>query len=515
MHPSDFDALAILLHPEDEVAVARAAIPAGTRLRIGESVLVVRSDIPSGHKIARHAVPAGAPVRRYGQPIGLASSRIEPGDHVHTHNLTTKGMEGTVGVAAPDSWTHRSVGSGRAEPAAPSRSFLGFRRADGRVGTRNHVAVISTVNCSAAVCRFVRERFRDVRADYPNVDSVTALTHEGGCGGTVGSDDHKTLMRVLGGYARHANVAGCVLVGLGCEKNKVSTLVADQGLQRVPSFIIQQEGGTRRTVDAVSDAVRKLLPRANEARRTPQQASDLVLATNCGGSDSWSGVTANPALGWAVDELVRWGGAALLGETTEIFGAEQLLASRAVSPQVASRLLERVRWWKEWLMRLGSTIDANPAPGNIAAGLTTVFEKSLGGISKGGTSPLVDVIPYAGEVRGSGLIYMDTPGYDPVSVTGMVAGGANVVAFTTGCGSVFGSAIAPSLKLATTTDLYRRMEPDMDVDCGVILDGTPLASVGAAIFDRILAVASGERTKSEEQGLGEDEFVPWIRGPVT
>ncbi len=510
MLPPGPDALVILLHPDDDVAVARAAIPSGTRLTIADGVVTTRSDIPGGHKIARHEVAAGAPVRRYGQPIGLASIRIEPGQHVHTHNLTTKGME--MGADAPAPVLTRAV---RQSAGSEARSFLGFRRDDGRVGTRNHVAVISTVNCSAAVCRFVRDRFQNVRADYPNVDSVTALTHEGGCGGTVGSDDHKTLMRVLGGYARHPNVAGCVLVGLGCEKNRVSTLVADQGLNRVPSFIIQQEGGTRRTVDAVCDAVRRLLPRANEARRTPQPASALVLATNCGGSDSWSGVTANPALGWAVDELVRQGGAAILGETTEIFGAEQLLASRAVSPEVAARLLERVRWWREWLIWLGSNIDANPAPGNIAAGLTTVFEKSLGGISKGGTSALVDVIPYADEVRAAGLIYMDTPGHDPVSVTGMIAGGANVVTFTTGCGSVFGSAVAPSIKLATTTDLYRRMEPDMDIDCGVILDGAPLATVGAAIFDRILAVASGERTKSEEQGLGEDEFVPWIRGPVT
>jgi len=522
--------LAILLHPNDDVAIARSDIPAGTRLRIDDESdgrLFARAAIPTGHKIARRAVPAGAPVLRYGQPIGIATARIEPGDHVHTHNLSVRGLENSVGAAptaevsgmkahgaAPG---ERSMTGKLSMPAdADSRhpQFLGFRRADGRVGTRNHVVVISTVNCSASVCRLVRDRFSDVAKEYPYVDSVTALTHDGGCAGVLGSEDHAALMRVLGGYARHPNVAGCVLVGLGCEKNSVARLAAHQGLHDVPAFVIQEQGGTRRTADAVSDAVRRLLPRANEARRTPEPASALLLATNCGGSDSWSGVTANPALGWAVDELIRHGGTGILGETTEIFGAEQLLAARAASPRVAQKLLERVRWWKEWLRLMGGDIETNPSPGNVAAGLTTVFEKSLGGIAKGGSTPLMDVVHYAERIAARGLVFMDTPGFDPVSVTGMIAGGATLVAFTTGCGSVLGSAVAPTIKLATSTALYRRMEDDMDIDCGIMLNGVPLADIGRTIFDRVLAVASGVRTRSEQQGLGEAEFVPWMRGPM-
>jgi len=305
-----------------------------------------------------------------------------------------------------------------------------------------------------------------------------------------------------------------VIVGLGCEKNLASTLVEDQGLQGIPCHAIQDLGGTGKTVEAVAAAVRRLLPRANACRRSRQPVSELVLATKCGGSDGNSGITANPALGWAVDKLIRFGGTGVLGETPEICGAEHLLLRRAADPEVARKLIERVEWWQQWCRLFGVSLDANPSPGNIAAGITTLFEKSLGAILKGGTTPLRQVVRYAEPISSRGLVFMDTPGYDPASVTGLIAGGATVVAFTTGCGSVFGSTLVPTIKLASTSGLFRRMEQDMDIDCGPILAGAPLEAVGASVFEKLIAVASGERTKSEALGIGEAEFVPWALGPV-
>jgi len=502
--------VAIVLHPEDDVAVARRALPAGTELEEGGRRFVLHAGIPAGHKLARHELPEGRPVLRYGQPIGTATVRIEAGDHVHVHNLALDGgaREARLEEAGADA---RPVAF---HPPDAMRFFQGFRRPAGRAGTRNCVLVVPTVNCSAGVSLMVRDRFREATRDFPNVDAVLALPHPGGCGSRMHGEDHKALMRVLGGYCRHPNAAACVLVGLGCEKNLPSILRADQGLEAVPVFSIQEQGGTRPTVEAVSAAVRALLPRANAARRVPVPVSELVLATNCGGSDSNSGISANPALGWAVDELVRFGATAALAETTEIYGAEHLLVRRAASRAVAEKLMERVLWWKRWCGLFGADLEDNPSPGNIAAGISTLFEKSLGGIAKGGTTPLRDVVLYAEPLTAGGLVFMDTPAYDPVSVTGLVAGGATVVGFTTGCGSVYGSALVPTIKLATNTPLYRRMEGDMDMDCGPILDGTPIAEVGRRIFERVLAVASGERTRSEALGLGEAEFLPWNLGPV-
>lgn len=500
----------VVLHPDDDVAVALRPLFAGTAIPLDGGTLAVRAAVPAGHKVARRDVEAGRPVRRYGQPIGTATARIAAGDPVHTHNLALRGA-GRAEDASAAGADARPVAF---HPPEAVRTFLGFRRPDGRAGTRNCILVVPTVNCSAAVCLMVRDRFRDVRRDFPNVDAVHALPHPGGCGSKILSEDHRTLMRVLGGYCRHPNAAASVLVGLGCEKNPPSILVPDQRLEGVPVFSIQERGGTRATVDAVAEAVRAALPRADAARRVPIPVSELVLATNCGGSDSHSGITANPALGRAVDELVRFGGTGVLAETTEILGAEHLLVRRAADRAVAEKLLERIRWWQRWCALFGTDLEANPSPGNIASGITTLFEKSLGGISKGGTTPLRDVVRYAEPIGSRGLVFMDTPAYDPVSVTGLVAGGATVVAFTTGCGSVYGSALVPTVKLSSTSDLFRRMEGDMDVDCGTVLAGEPLEEAGRRVFERVLAAASGERTKSEVLGLGEVEFLPWILGPV-
>ena len=504
---------AVVLRPEDDVAIARSALPAGLVLEDGPARIEVRSDVPPGHKLARRGVAAGQPVRKYGQVIGFATADIAPGDHVHVHNLGFGAVqrEYEFGTDARPVALH---------PPDARRHFDGYLRPDGRVGTRNYVAIVSTVNCSASVSRFVQDRFADVARDYPNVDGVVAVTHKSGCAIQQFGEDHEVLQRVLAGYARHPNVAAYVVIGLGCEVNQASVMIERQKLTlplrpdgRPPVVTIQESGGVRRAVERAAAEVARLLPLANEARRTRQPVSELVLATNCGGSDGNSGITANPALGWAVDELVRHGGTGVLAETPEIYGAEHLLIRRAVSREVGQKLIDRYKWW-EWYCRGIEAMDNNPAPGNKAGGITTVLEKSLGGVAKGGTTPLMEVFLYGQPITTRGFVFMDTPGHDPVSITGLVAGGCNVICFTTGRGSVFGCKPVPSLKLATNSDVYRRMEDDMDLDCGVILDGTPLEAVGRRIFDEVVAVASGKRTKSELAGVGEEEFAPWTIGPV-
>jgi len=501
----------LLLHPADDVVIAKQSLAKGTRVR-GDVEL--GQDVSAGHKIALRPVPKGAAVRRYGQIIGFATAPIARGDHVHVHNLAVGDRHQTYEIGVD----YRPM---EMVPPDQMRYFEGFRRADGRVGTRNYVAIVSTVNCSASVSQFVRERFRDVSRDFPNVDGVIALTHKSGCGQVLGGEDHRLLQRVLAGYARHPNVVAYVVIGLGCEVNQAPVLVERHRLSlmnpagdRPPVITIQEAGGVRKAVEAAARAVADLLPFADSARRTRQPISEIVLATNCGGSDGNSGITANPALGFAVDELVRYGGTGVLAETPEIYGAEQLLVRRAKDERVAAKLLSRFDWWQRHLAARGGEMDNNPAPGNKVGGLTTVFEKSLGGVAKGGTTPLMDVFEYAEPITSKGFVFMDTPGHDPVSITGLVAGGANVICFTTGRGSVLGCKPAPSIKLATNSVVFQRMSEDMDIDCGVILNGTPVADVGKQIFEEVIAVASGKRSKSEICGVGEEEFAPWMLGPV-
>ena len=499
------------LHPDDDVVIAKQRLAAGAMVDTDAGPVVLAANIPAGHKIAIRARATGEPVRRYGQVIGFATAPIAPGDHVHQHNLAGGALDQRFEVAVEGEPT-------RLHPASEIRTFDGYLRDDGRVGTRNYILVVPTVNCSATVVRMVGERFRDVARDHPNVDGVVAISHKTGCGLVAQGDDHRILQRVIAGYSNHPNVAATVVVSLGCEVNQAETLVSRRSLVLAdappPVVGIQAAGGIAKAVEAVVAHVERLLPRASEARRTRQPLSSLVLGTNCGGSDGYSGITAHPALGWAVDELIRYGGAAVLGETPEIYGAEQLLIRRAVSDAVARKLLDRIAGWRSYLASHGAAVDHNPSPGDIAGGITTVLEKSLGGVAKGGTSPLVDVVEYAERVTGNGLVFMDTPGYDPVSVTGIVAGGANLMAFTTGRGSVFGCKPVPSLKLATNSRIYRHMEGDMDVDCGDVLEGTSIEEAGRRIFEALLEVASGKKTKSELLGVGEEEFAPWFRGPT-
>jgi altronate hydrolase len=504
--------VAVLLDAADDVAIAKERLAPGTVLLTEGGRVSVQQAVAPGHKIALRGIAPDAPVRRYGQIIGFASSEIGAGEHVHSHNLAVGGgLELDYAVGA-DYVPVELV------PDAERRTFMGFRRADGRVGTRNYVAVLASVNCSSSATRQVVETIRasGLLAQYPNVDDVIAFPTKGGCGAHYGSPDLAQLQRTLGGIVDHPNVGAYVVLSLGCEVNQPDDMIELAGLARNGGgplvLTIQQDGGFRHTVEDGVDAVARLLPLANEAVRQPVPASELVVALQCGGSDSWSGVTANPALGRAADEVVRQGGTVVLGETTEVYGGEHLLTRRARSPEVAEKLLERIRWWERHTAMFGASIDNNPAPGNKAGGLTTIYEKSLGAIAKAGSTPLNDVVGYAERIVERGFVHMDTPGYDPVSVTGQVAGGCNVVVFTTGRGSCFGFKPSPSIKIATNSDLYAAQEEDMDVNAGEILAGASVDEVGRQIFAEILAVASGKQTKSELAGVGEEEFNPWIVG---
>ena len=500
MNRSQLSNIVLCLHPDDDIAIARVDLQSGTALADPPGGLTAQQPIPTGHKVALRAVAAGQPVRRYGQIIGLARQAILPGQWVHTHNLGVAGLDRDPAFGA-DARPVCYV------PEAERRTFLGYRRSDGRTGTRNYIAALSTVNCSAHAAREIARHFTAERlAAFPNIDGVIALTHTLGC-----PVEYLLLQRTLAGMARHPNVGGYLLVGLGCETNQVATLVERYGLDGGPRFAIQEMGGLRRTVQAGIAAIEAMLPAANTVQRAPLPIAELMLAVECGGSDSWSGVTANPVAGLVADELVRQGGAVVVAETPEIYGAEHLLTRRAATPEAGQKLLEQVRWWEEYARRMGFDLDANRSAGNEAGGLTTIWEKSLGAVAKAGSTPLCGVYDYAQPVTTRGLSFMNTPGYDPVSVTGLVAGGCNLALFTTGRGSVLGSKPAPCIKISTTSDLCARMPDDIDFDAGRALAGASLADLAAELLDLTIAVASGRPSKSEAQGAGEAEFVPWDR----
>ena len=492
----------IRLHPSDDVAVAVAAIAPGDALPGGGRA---REAVPAGHKVALRDLAAGAMVRKYGQAIGVATQAIVAGAWVHVHNLGVGDLArlpGETVTAAPVT-------------AMTPLTFDGFRRADGRGATRNYLAVVTSVNCSAHVARRIARLAEDRLHDFPNVDGVVPIVHGSGCALDSRGEAIDVLRRTLAGYARHANFAGVLMLGLGCETNQLPDLLAAEDLREsdmLAATTIQGEGGTAASIAAGLDRILGMAAVADRARREPLPLSYLTLGLQCGGSDGYSGITANPALGAAVDLLVAHGGAAILSETPEIYGAEHLLTRRAASPAVADALMARIAWWERHVAATGGSMDNNPSAGNKAGGLTTILEKSLGAVAKAGSSPLEAVYGYAEAVTARGLSFMDTPGYDPVAATGQVAGGANIIAFTTGRGSVFGAKPAPSLKLATNSDLYRRMTGDMDIDCGRILDGVSIADMGREIFELVIATASGKPTKSEELGIGDDEIQPWRLG---
>jgi altronate hydrolase len=492
----------LILNPADDIAVALDDIATGETPEGLDAP--ARADIAQGHKIARHAVPEGGIVRRYGQVIGRAKSAIEPGDHVHVHNLAMAedGREAEVGADV--------------HPPKPldGATFQGIVRKDGRVGTRNYIGVLTSVNCSATVARRVADAFPD--SSLPKgVDGVVAFTHQGGCGGSSLSTDVELLQRTLAGYARHPNFAAILIVGLGCEANQIPDWLKKSELETgttLRAMTIQEAGGTARAIEAGIEIVRELVEEAARVERQTVSASHLTVGLQCGGSDGWSGVTANPALGAAVDLLVAHGGSAMLSETPEIWGAEHLLLRRATSQGVADKLNARLEWWRAYADKHGMELNNNPSPGNLKGGLTTILEKSLGAVAKSGSTPLTDVIGYAEPLKTQGLTFMDSPGYDPCSATGQIASGANLIVFTTGRGSVFGAKPAPSIKVASNAKLASWMDEDMDIDASPVLTGTPMAEIGAEIFERMLAVASGEPSKSEALGIGDNEFVPWAVG---
>ncbi|MCA9214230.1 MAG: altronate dehydratase [Planctomycetales bacterium] len=505
----------IRLNPHDNVVVARTNLAAGTEFSDERGEIRLKSDIVMGHKIASNAIATGDEVVKYGQPIGIASETIEAGDWVHSHNLKNN---------------HRDIEyefSTNVKPPTPidSHTFEGYKRPNGKAGTRNYIAVISNVNCSASVSKYVARHFTTERlADYPNVDGVVALTHHGGCAMQFGGQQHQLLNRVMGGMARHPNIGGYLLIGLGCEQATLDYLIDDQQLVQIEGFnqnakqpltlTMQASGGTQKTITAAVDHIEAMLPEVNAIQRETIPASEIILATECGGSDGNSGITANPAVGVAGDLLVACGGTSILAETTEVIGAEHLLTRRAISESVGRKLLDRIEWWRWYANIFGEVVDNNRSAGNAAGGLTTIVEKSLGAVAKAGQSPLYDVYQYAEQITSRGLVLMDTPGFDPCSITGMVAGGANMVVFTTGRGSCYGCKPAPSIKIATNTPMYERLSDDMDINAGRVLDDATLDEVGNEIFQEILAVASGKPTKSESLGIGDEEFVPWMIGPI-
>jgi len=505
----------IRLHPADDVLIARAPLALGQRIAAPglPPGLRVRAQVPAGHKIAARPIAAGEPVKKYNTIIGAATRAIAAGEHVHTHNLAMVDANRDPGFG-------QDVQPVTVLPEAERARFLGFVRPDGRVATRNFIGLIASVNCSATVIQHIAAHFTPERlAAYPQVDGVAAFAHTSGCGMSSPSEHFDVLRRTIAGYARHPNLAAVLIVGLGCERNQVADLVAAQHLsphEGLRTYVMQESGGTRATIEAGIRAIEAMLPSANAVQRVPVPASHLKIGLECGGSDGFSAITANPALGAAVDLLVRHGGTAILSETPEIHGVEHMLTRRAVTPAVGQKLLDRLAWWERYTRGHNGQFNGVVGPGNQAGGLANIVEKSLGSAIKGGTTPLQAVYEYAEPIDQPGLVFMDSPGYDPVAVTGQIASGANLICFTTGRGSMFGSKPAPTLKLASNTAMYQRLEEDMDINCGVILDGEiDVAQMGEHIFARILRCASGEKTKSELLGLGDHEFVPWHLGIVS
>jgi altronate hydrolase len=500
--------LTLRLNAEDNVIVTLSdAVPGLNDQKHG---LIVRDHIPAGHKIATEKIAKGDLIRKYGQIIGIASRDIEAGAHVHTHNVEMGDFSRKYEIGTEVRPTHYFSDEDKA-------SFNGIVRDDGRIATRNYIGVLPSVGCSASVCRYIADALnREIRSAFPNVDGVVGLTQTSGCGMAPEGLGFENLQLSLAGYAKHPNFWGVLFVGLGCEVNQLELLFDNHQLTanaKLRTLSIQEAGGTEATINRGVEIIKEMLPPANQIKRQPVPASHLILGLECGGSDAYSGITANPALGEAADLVVRNGGTVILSETTEIYGAEHLLIQRSSSQEVAKKLIDLIHWWEEYTKINGAMINNNPTPGNKAGGLTTILEKSLGAVAKAGSTGLMEVYRYAETVREKGLVFMDTPGYDLASITGMVAGGANIICFTTGCGSVLGGKPAPVIKLASNSEMFQRLSGDMDIDCGVILQGKKsIEQMGAAIFQKILDTASGHQTKSEAFGFGDNEFVPWHIG---
>lgn len=498
----------IILHPNDDVAIARFPVPKG--YIINERNVTVLSDIKEGHKIAIRDIAQNQPLKRYNQIIGYSSQPIKAGEHIHLHNLKM----GEYGQEY-----NFCVDKKETPKATKIRTFMGYKRKNGQVATRNYIGILTSVNCSATVAKRLEDHFKAKElTGYPNIDGIVALPQSFGCAMDMKGDLMRIMQRTMSGYANHPNFAGILIIGLGCESNQIKDLIQVEGLNEGPMLqhmTIQETGGSQKTFDKGIGIIESMLEEANQYTREEVPASELVLALECGGSDSYSGISANPALGVAVDLLVQQGGTAILAETPEIYGAEYMLTRRAVSPEVGQKLVNRIVWWEDYAKRCNAELNNNPSAGNKEGGLTTILEKSLGAICKAGSTNLVDVYEYAEPITAKGLVFMDTPGYDAYACTGQIAGGANIMCFTTGRGSAYGAKPTPCIKIASNNFLWRRQEEDMDINCGDIADGLEtLESAGNRIFEMILSVASGEKTKSEKFGYGSLEFVPWQPGAI-
>ena len=496
----------ILLNASDNLVIALADLPMGA----DAGGVVLAEPVARGHKIANQPIAKGGLVRRYGQIIGQATQDIGAGSHIHTHNIAMSEHTQDYAIGADVT---------PVTPAAEPRTFMGYARADGKSGTRNYIGVLTSVNCSGSVARFIAEAAEktDWFKSLENVDGIVPIVHGTGCGMSGENEGYDTLFRTLQGYARNPNFAGILLVGLGCEVMQVPDLIGAARMRADGNFkymTIQQTGGTRRTVEKGVEMLREMAQLANACTRTPIPVSELVIGMQCGGSDGYSGITANPALGVASDLLVAHGGTTILSETSEIYGAEHLLTRRAVSEEVGQKLIDRIHWWEDYTARNKGEMNNNPSPGNKKGGLTTILEKSLGAVAKGGSAPLEGVYLFGEPIDRKGFVFMDSPGYDPCSVTGQVASGANLIVFTTGRGSVSGYKPVPCIKVATNSEMFARMEEDMDINTGDILEGVTLAEKGREMFEHFIRVASGETTKSEDLGFGGAEFVPWQIGAV-
>ena len=498
----------IILHPNDDVAIARFPVSKGYIIQ--EANVSVLSDIKEGHKIALHNIEKDQPIKRYNQIIGYAICDIQAGEHIHLHNLKMGDYGHEYDFCADKQETPM---------ASEKRTFMGYKRKNGQIATRNYIGILTSVNCSATVARRLEDHFKAKGlADYPNIDGIVALPQSFGCAMDMKGDLMKIMQRTMSGYANHPNFAGILIIGLGCESNQIKDLIQVKGLNEGPMLqhmTIQETGGSQKTFDKGVTIIESMLNEANQYTREEVPASELVLALECGGSDSYSGISANPALGVAVDLLVQQGGTAILAETPEIYGAEYILTRRATSKEVGEKLINRILWWEDYAKRCHAELNNNPSAGNKEGGLTTILEKSLGAICKAGSTNLIDVYEYAEPVTAKGLVFMDTPGYDAFACTGQIAGGANIMCFTTGRGSAYGSKPTPCIKIASNNFLWRRQEEDMDINCGDVADGQEtLEQAGKRIFETILAVASGEKTKSEKFGYGSLEFVPWQPGAI-
>jgi altronate hydrolase len=499
----------IVLNDRDNVAIARVALAAGQEIETGKCSIITRDTIPAGHKVALHRIARGESVLRYGNVIGFAVHAIEAGEHVHVHNLGYQDLDLSsveFGIDAP-----------QRAAAAQRRTFFGFRRSDGRVGTRNYIGVVAASNCAAHTAELIAASFARERLPA-NVDGVVAFPHGEGCAMSIGPDTEQ-LQRTLQGVLDHPNISAALILGLGCEVNQISHYLGQSNdAHYVPpaglhGLTLQESGGTAGTVEAARHHIWQFIERAARQEREEVSAAHLMVGLNCGGSDSFSGITANPALGHCCDLVVAQGGTVVLAETTEIIGAEHLLLRRARTPETARKLLACIESYKAYLRQFGGAFNDNPSPGNKEGGLTNILEKSLGAVAKAGTTALEDVVGYAERIATPGFVFMNTPGYDPVSITGLAAGGVNLIAFTTGRGSAIGFPNVPVLKIASNSTMYRRMTGNMDINAGRIADGTAsVEDVGREIFEALLRTASGERTLAEK--LGHHEFAPWRIGPV-